>query len=220
MIKWRWWYALSKRTVMIRVIKNDGDDMRYQKGLGVTLGYSFLSNYWKDLILKILILHLSQKFYVSTFYFHKVSQLFADKEFCVINGPAEHSKQDIEKKIVEVSLISVIILFYVVFNVLFRLDTAFYFMQISLNFIELCLLECCFPCLFPAICCLLVKVILAGTTKIANCMVKNEKNVFKIPKMFWSTFNNRLIWENKTLKTQENIGEFSRVFWSLFFAKT
>lgn len=51
-------------------------------------------------------------------------------------------------------------------------------------------------------------------------MVKNEKNVFKIPKMFWSTFNNRLIWENKTLKTQENIGEFSRVFWSLFFAKT
>ena len=30
---------------MIHVIKNDGDDTRYQKGLGVTLGYSFLSNY-------------------------------------------------------------------------------------------------------------------------------------------------------------------------------
>ena len=70
-------------------------------------------------------------------------------------------------------------MFYVVFNVLlFRLDTALNFMQISLNFIELCLLECCFPCLFPVICCLPVRVVLAGTTRIANCMVKNEKKMY------------------------------------------
>ena len=144
--------------------------MHYQKGLGVTLSCSFLSKYWKDLS----ILYLNQEFHVSIFHFHKVSQFFADKEFCVINGPPEYSKQDIEKKIAEVSLLSVIILiFYVIFNVLlFRAVTFISCRYLSIS--SSSLFKFCFPFLFPAIYCL-AEVVFTRNHQNYKCMVKMKK---------------------------------------------
>ena len=46
-------------------------------------------------------------------FLYQVSQIFQDKELCIVNGPPSHSKSLLEKKVAEVFLVS---LFFSVYN--------------------------------------------------------------------------------------------------------
>ena len=92
---------------------------------------------------------------------------------------------------------------YFVWILLFRAD-------ISQFHLALCLFEFCFPFLFPAICCL-AEVIFTRNHQNYKCMVK-WKIVFKILKIFWSTFKKeRWFGRIKHWKAEKNIGEFPRI---------
>ena len=53
------------------------------------------------------------KWVMYVIFLYQVSQIFQDKELCIVNGPPSHSKSLLEKKVAEVFLVSLFCSVYV-----------------------------------------------------------------------------------------------------------